>query len=55
MRKMLKKHSQPSMDDIMQGARLTLNIHPSQILDKQSVGNLIKDAVKEVDIATLCT
>ena len=51
---MLKKHSPPSMVDTMQGARLMLNIHPSQILDKQNVGNLIKDAAKEVDIATLC-
>ena len=54
MKKMLKKHTLPLMADIMQEDRLMQNIHQSQILDKRNVDNLIKDAVKGVDIVILC-
>ena len=53
--KMLKKLTLHSMGDTMRDARLMLNILLLPILEKLSADNLIKDAVKEADIVTLCT
>ena len=55
MNKMHKKLTLHSMGDTMRVVRLMLNILQLPILEKRSADNLIKDAVKEAGIVTLCT